>query len=83
MLVASAASVADSQASLRNQAGAMGCALQSNAPATTTVSFAGECRAAAKATADIKPAQNNIAQLGAQKSLRLNFVGAKSTVRIT
>jgi hypothetical protein len=63
----------DAAARLRNRAGAMGCALRSNA-------FVRECRAGAKLAPDIKPAQN-AALLGVQKSLRL--VGAKPTVRIT
>jgi hypothetical protein len=75
------ASVGDAQARLRNRAGVMGCALRSSEPATT-MSFVGECRAAAKVTADIKPAQN-IALFCARKSLRLILVGAKSAVRIT
>jgi hypothetical protein len=75
-------SVANAGARLKNRAGAMGCAPRSNAPATTTMSFAGECRAVAKVTADIKLAQN-IVLLCAQKSLRLILVGAKSIVRIT
>jgi hypothetical protein len=74
------ASVADTQARLRNRAGVMGYAPRSTAP--TTMSFVGECRAAAKVTTDIKPAQN-IALVCARKSLRLILVGAKSTVRIT
>jgi hypothetical protein len=76
------ASVADAQARLRKRAGVMvmGYALRSTAPAT--MSSGGECRAAAKVTADIKPAQN-IALPCARKSLRLILVGAKSTVRIT
>jgi hypothetical protein len=76
------ASVADAQAArLRNRAGVMGYTPRSTAPATT-MSFVGECRGAAKVTVDTKPAQND-ALLCARKSLRLIFVGAKSTVRIT
>jgi hypothetical protein len=67
--------LADAEARLRNRAGAIECALRPNA-------FVGECRAAAKATPDIKPAQN-VALPCAQKSLRLMLVGAKPTVRIT
>jgi hypothetical protein len=63
--------VADAR--LKNRAGV---------PATTTMSRVVECRAAAKVTADTKPAQN-IALPCAQKSLGLILVGAKSTVRIT
>jgi hypothetical protein len=63
----------DAEARLRNRAGAMGCALRSNA-------FVRGYRAGARLAPDIKPAQN-AALLGAQKSLRL--VGAKPTVRIT
>jgi hypothetical protein len=59
----------------------MGYALRSTAPATI-MSFVGECTAAAKVTADIKPAQN-IALPCVRKSLRLILVGVKSTVRIT